>query len=100
MEESGETRTFAELERASNRGAQLFRKLGLKRGDVFALWSTNHPEFLEITFAMQRSGLYMTPIAAKLKAAEAAYIINDSGAKVVIVDATLGVEAEEFAQEA
>ncbi|MBV1917669.1 MAG: acyl-CoA synthetase [Sphingomonadaceae bacterium] len=87
MAGSGETVTFAELERASNRGAQLLRSLGLKRGDGFALWSTNNARFHEITWSMQRSGLYMTPIASKLKAEETAYIVNDSGARVLIVDA-------------
>ena len=87
MAESGETVTFGEMEKASNRGAQLLRSLGLKRGDAFALWSTNNARYHEITWSMQRSGLYMTPIASKLKAPEAAYIVNDSGAKVLIVDA-------------
>jgi acyl-coenzyme A synthetase/AMP-(fatty) acid ligase len=100
MAGSGETVTYAELERASNRGAQLLRKLGLERGDGFALWAGNSPRFLEVAWSMQRSGLYMTPIAAKLKAEEAAYIINDSGARVVIVDAELGPEAEKLAREA
>ncbi|HYP57967.1 MAG TPA: AMP-binding protein [Beijerinckia sp.] len=89
MAGSGETVTFSEMEAAANRGAQLMRKLGLKRGDVFALWSGNNPRFLEIAWAMNRTGLYMVPIAAKLRTQEASYIINDSDAKLLIVDATL-----------
>ena len=95
MTGSGEVVTFAQLEAASNRGAQLLRSLGLKRGDGFALWSTNNARFHEITWTMQRSGLYMTPIASKLKPDEAAYIVNDSGSKVVIVDAEVK-HAQEF----
>jgi acyl-coenzyme A synthetase/AMP-(fatty) acid ligase len=100
MAGSGETRTFVELEHGSNRAAHLLRELGLKRGDVFALWSSNNPQFMEIAWAMQRAGLVMTPIAAKLHASEAAYIINDSGARVVIVDASIGGAAQELAREA
>jgi acyl-coenzyme A synthetase/AMP-(fatty) acid ligase len=100
MAGSGETLTFDELERASNRGAHLLRQLGLQRGDAFALWSTNNPRFLEIVFSMQRSGLYLTPIASKLKPAEAAYIVGDSGARVLIVDAGIGPAAEELARNA
>jgi acyl-CoA synthetase (AMP-forming)/AMP-acid ligase II len=100
MAASGEERTFLELDRASNRGAQLLRRLGLRRGEVFAIWSGNSPQFLEIAWAMQRSGLYMTPIAAKLTPAEAAYIINDSGARVVVIDAAIGPAAPAFAQQA
>jgi len=99
MAGSGETVTYAELEAASNRGAHLLRSLGLKRGDAFALWSTNNARFSEISWAMQRSGLYMTPIASKLKAAEAAYIVNDCQARVLIVDASIGPAAAELARD-
>ena len=98
MASSGETVTFREFEDNANRCAQLLRKLGLKRGDVFALWSGNNPRFLEITSAMSRSGLYMVPIASKLHAHEAAYIIGDSGAKLLIVDAGLK-HAHEMAEQ-
>jgi long-chain acyl-CoA synthetase len=93
MAGSGETVTFLEMDQASNRGAHLLRSLGLKRGDAFALWSTNNARFHEITWAMQRSGLYMTPIASRLNANEAAYILSDCQARVLIVDA--GVAAAE-----
>ncbi len=86
---SGETVSFGELESAANRGAQLLRSLGLRRGDSFALWSGNNPRFLEIAWAMKRSGLYMVPVPSKLTAEEAAYQVNDSGARVLVVDATL-----------
>jgi len=89
MAGSGETVSFAELENATNQGAQLLRKLGLKRGDVFAIWSGNNARYLEIAWAMRRTGVYMVPIAAKLNAEEVAYIINDCRARVVIVDAGL-----------
>jgi len=89
MAGSGAQVSFAELESAANRGAQLLRSLGLARGDAFVLWSGNNPRFLEIAWAMKRSGLYMVPVAAKLNAAEAAYIIRDCGARVLIIDSTL-----------
>jgi len=95
MAGSGETVSFTELENAANQGAQLLRQLGLKRGDVFALWSGNNARYLEIAWAMRRAGVYMVPIAAKLNAEEVAYIVNDSNSRVVIVDAGLK-HAEEF----
>jgi len=98
MAGSGETVTFAELENAANQGAHLLRQLGLKAGDVFALWSGNSARYLEIAWAMRRTGTYMVPIAAKLNAEEVAYIVNDSGARVVIVDAGLKHASEFFAQ--
>jgi acyl-CoA synthetase (AMP-forming)/AMP-acid ligase II len=94
MAGTGETVSFAQMEDAANRGAQLLRSLGLKRGDVFAIWSGNNARFLEIAWAMNRAGVYMVPIAAKLHAAEAAYIVNDCGARVLIVDASVKYAAE------
>ena len=89
MAGSGETVTFRQMEDAANRGARLLRLLGLKHGDVFALWSANNARMIEIAWSMNRAGLYLVPIAGKLLAGEAAYIVDDSGARVVIIDAGL-----------
>lgn len=91
--------TYAELDTASNRGAQLLRQLGLRRGDVFALWSGNNARYLEIAWTMQRSGLYLVPVQARLTAYEAAYVISDSGARVLIIDATIGAPARQIAEQ-
>jgi len=87
--ESGSTLTYAELERAANQGAHLLRSLGLQRGDTFAIWSRNNPTVMELTLTMQRTGLYMVPLPVRLKKAEASYIVADSAAKVLIIDATI-----------
>jgi long-chain acyl-CoA synthetase len=84
----GKTITFGELEGQANRVAQLLRKHGLKRGDTIVTLVGNSIEFLEINNGAQRSGLYLVPIASRLNAEESAYIINDSGARVAIIDAT------------
>jgi acyl-coenzyme A synthetase/AMP-(fatty) acid ligase len=99
MAATGESVSFAELERAANRGAHLMRTLGMGRGGIFAIWSTNNPRYLEIACAMQRCGLYMSPVASKLTASEAAYIIDDSGARVLIVDGSIGAAAEELTRQ-
>lgn len=98
MAGSGEVVSFAELEDATSRGAHLLRHLGLKRGDVFAIWSGNNARYLEIAWAMRRTGVYMVPIAAKLNAEEVAFILNESKARVVIVDAGLKHAEVFFAQ--
>ncbi|MEL6876249.1 MAG: AMP-binding protein, partial [Pseudomonadota bacterium] len=41
MAGSGETRSYAELDQASNRYAQLYRAEGLKIGDTVALFLDN-----------------------------------------------------------
>jgi len=81
---SGETRDYAALEAASNRGAHLLRKFGLARGDHVAIWCGNQPEFLEICWAAERSGIVFVPVSTQLTAHEAGYIIRDCGARVLI----------------
>ncbi|MDA0225526.1 MAG: acyl-CoA synthetase [Proteobacteria bacterium] len=93
MAGSGETVSYRQLEERSNQGAQLFRSLGLKRGDTIALMLENHPRFYEICFAAQRSGLFYTAMSTRLSTQEAEYILGDCGAKVFIVSAALAGQA-------
>jgi fatty-acyl-CoA synthase len=84
MAGSGEAISYRELDECSNRGAQLFRSLGVGAGDHIALLMENRLEFMEICWAAQRSGLYYTAISRYLTQAEIAYIVADCGAKIVI----------------
>ena len=81
---TGVTRDYATLEAASNRGAHLLRKFGLVRGDCIAIWCGNRPEYLEICWAAERSGIVFVPVSTHLTAREAAYIICDCGARLLI----------------
>ncbi|MGD8325893.1 MAG: AMP-binding protein, partial [Sphingomonadales bacterium] len=67
MGDSGQVISFAELEERSRRLSQLFRVQGLKTGDSIALLMDNRAEYLVITWAAQRSGLYFTPVNWHLK---------------------------------
>ncbi len=84
MGESGQVVTYQELEDLSNQGAQLFRSLGLKRGDHIAIMMENHPAFFQIVWAAQRAGLYYTAMSYRLQHDEVQYIINNCEAKVFI----------------
>ncbi len=84
MAGSGAAITYRQLDERSNQGAQLFRALGLQIGGRIAILMENCLEFLEICWAAQRAGLYYTAISRFLKAEEIAYIIEDSGAGVLV----------------
>jgi long-chain acyl-CoA synthetase len=84
MAATGQTFSYLDLEQGSNRLAHLFRSLGLNRGDHIAILLENHPLFLQICVAAQRSGLYFTAISYRLQRDEVAYIVNDCGARVFI----------------
>ncbi len=82
--ETGQVTTFKQLNDLSNQGAQLFRKLGLQRGDHVAMMLENHPAMLQICLAAQRSGLHFTAISYRLQEEEVEYIVTDCQAKVFI----------------
>lgn len=84
MAATGETVTFAQLEARSNQGAHLLRSTGLAPGDHIAVLLENHARFYEVYWAAMRSGLYFTPVSTHLTASEAAYIVNDCGARAVV----------------
>ena len=79
MGESGESLSYAELERQSNKVAHLFRSRGLRPGDHIAVLMENRPEFFPVVWAAQRSGLFYTPVNWHLSAAEGYYMLYSSG---------------------
>lgn len=84
MAGTGEAVTYAQLEARSNQGAHLFRALGLRRGDGVALLLDNGPAFFEIVWAAQRAGLYYTCLSTRLATPEIAFILADSGSRLLI----------------
>ena len=84
MAATGETVTYAELEARSNRLAHLFRKLGLKRLDHYAIFMENNSRYLEACGAGERSGLYFTCVNSYLTASELAYIVDNSQSRILI----------------
>ena len=84
MANSGQVVTYRELNEASNRGAHLFRDLGLGLGGNIAIYMENNADYLQICWAAHRAGLYYTCISSYLTAEEVAYIVSDCGAKVFI----------------
>ena len=81
---SGATVTFGELEACANRLAHHFRRAGLVEGDTIAVLMENNAHLHAVLWAARRSGLYYAPINTHLTPAEAAYIVDNSGAKAVV----------------
>ncbi|MEM9738256.1 MAG: acyl-CoA synthetase [Pseudomonadota bacterium] len=97
---SGEEVTFAQLEARSNQTAHALREAGCSAGDTIALFADNSPRYFEICWAAQRSGLYFVCISSRLTGPEVAYILSDSGAKLLLAGAPLGQAAIEGADDA
>ena len=86
---SGEIMSFAELERRSNQVAHLFRARGLQAGMRIAVLMQNELDLFPVIWAAQRTGLYYAPVNWHLSAEEAAYVVADCGARLLISSASL-----------
>src|SRR4029453_3187947 len=81
--DTGETRTYAELESRSVKLARYLREQGIGPGDAFV--SETPPQVFEVYWAALRSGMYVTGVNHHLTAAEIAYILGDCDAKALLV---------------
>ncbi|MDA8373944.1 MAG: long-chain-fatty-acid--CoA ligase [Actinomycetota bacterium] len=82
-------RTYAETDERVTRLARALARRGIGYGDRVATLMTNRIEVLESYFAVHRLGAIAVPVNFRLSANEAAYIIEDAGAKAIVVDAEL-----------
>ena len=84
----GRAISYGELSARSQRVAALLYDAGLRRGDGVALVLPNRPEFIEITWGCKLSGLYYSAVNTHFTPDEVAYVVDDSEAKVVFIDAS------------
>jgi len=77
-------RSYRELNARANRLAAQLRSAGLGKGDRVAILQRNCPELLETMFATFKMGAITVPMNARLHPKEAAYILQDSGAKAIV----------------
>ncbi|WP_336985408.1 acyl-CoA synthetase [Altererythrobacter aquiaggeris] len=84
MAGSGDHLTYGELDAQANRFAQLLRSSGFQHGDVIAAYLENRIEYFPMFWGAQRSGVTLVPVSSHLTAAETAYILGDSGAKMIV----------------
>ena len=74
-----------ELYRNVDGMARALKKWGLSKGDRIAILSENRPEWAVTDFASLLLGAVVVPIYSTLTAQQTAYILCDSGARVVAV---------------
>jgi fatty-acyl-CoA synthase len=88
--------TYRQLHERVTRLAHALAGLGVTHGDRVAYLGFNHPRFLEVLFATGQLGAVFVPLNWRLAAPELAYVLKDSGTRVLIygpgqaeLDATL-----------
>jgi fatty-acyl-CoA synthase len=86
----GERRhTYAEFAAEVNRVAHALRGSGVSPGDRVAYLLPNIPEMLVAHFAVPLAGAVLVAINTRLSTDEVRYILDHSGAKLLVVDAAL-----------
>lgn len=94
MGSTGQVVTFRQLDERSNRLAHLLADRGLNAGDHIAILMENHPRYLEVAWAAQRSGLYYTALNNHLRHGEIQYILDDCGATALLTSPAMRAEVE------
>jgi acyl-CoA synthetase (AMP-forming)/AMP-acid ligase II len=75
--------TYREYDERSNRGARALVDLGVRPGDRVAVMAHNSITGFEATSALRKAHAVGVPVNFRLREAEIAYIVEDSGARVV-----------------
>ncbi|MET9467425.1 acyl-CoA synthetase [Streptomyces sp. NPDC006544] len=96
----GEEWSAARLHADVNRLVHGLRAAGLEKGDVFAVVLPNSVEFLTAYLAASQAGFYLVPVNHHLVGPEIAWIVSDSGAKVLIAHERFADAATAAADEA
>lgn len=84
MAATGETMTYGELDSLARRFAGLLRRLGFGPGDHLAMMIENEIMYHPVAWGAWYAGLYFTPVSTRLTASEVAYLVEDSGSRIVI----------------
>jgi len=78
--------TYAELNREVNRLVSGLASLGVQRGEVAVWCGPNSREVIAFMHAARKLGLMAVPLAYRFTPDEMAYVIDNSGAALVMVD--------------
>jgi acyl-CoA synthetase (AMP-forming)/AMP-acid ligase II len=92
--EDGDIRlSFRQLAEGGLLAGRAFRAAGLQAGDRAAIWAPNYSEWILAAIGLQSAGGVLVPLNTRLKAGEAAYVLQNSGAKMLCtVSDFLGVD--------
>ncbi len=93
LDDGTRRRSWAELAERSTRIAHLLHAHGIGPGDHAALLMENRAEFIEITLGALLAGVWLTPINWHLHPEEIAYVLRDSGARLLFSDDAFAASA-------
>lgn len=96
--DTGETLSYTELVERADRAANLFAQMGLKQGDTLAIWLENHIRYPELIWAAKNSGITYACISSQSSVDDAAFIVDNCDARLLITSARLAETAVPVAE--
>jgi acyl-CoA synthetase (AMP-forming)/AMP-acid ligase II len=81
--------TWTEVVEQSSRVAAGLQKLGLRAGDRIAMLLGNRIEFVLTMYGAARLGVITVVLSTRQQKPEIAYVLNDSGAKLIVYETDL-----------
>jgi fatty-acyl-CoA synthase len=93
--DGGRRLTWAELRERSRRLAVALQEAGIEKDDRVAFLALNTTELLEAHTGVPAAGAVLVAINTRLAAEEIAYILDHSGARVLVVDPSLAQLVDE-----
>jgi long-chain acyl-CoA synthetase len=100
MHFEGQVRRYGELDARVNRIAHALARAGVGAGDRVAVALFNSFEWFEVLNALGRLGALLVPLSYRGKGPELAYMIADSGARLLVTDPRLAAEVDRALAEA
>ncbi len=89
--------SFREMDKISNQVASGLLKMGCKKGDRIGIIALNQPEWLYTYFAAAKIGLAIVGLSVRYRDVELDYMINHSGAKILLAPTKFGdMDYEKF----
>ena len=77
--------TFAQLEQQMLASVRAVLALGVRPGDRVAVWAPNSARWVLAALGVHGAGGVLVPVNTRFKGAEAAYVLERSGARVLVV---------------
>lgn len=99
--DDGRSMTYGAFGKAVDRFARGLIDLGVRKGDVVAIWMTNSIDWVVCQFAIYKTGAMLLPLYSYYRQSELDYALNQSGVSVMIMaDRFLGkIDALAIAKE-
>lgn len=85
IEDNGECIDYADLPARALQVSRALMQQGIEPGDRVAIWAPNESRWILAALGLQMAGAVMVPINTRMKAQEAADVLERSGARVIFM---------------